>query len=101
MSISISRSERVPARSRREFEEQLLEWASEEAEFIEELIENPQLALAKELGIAIPDGVTVRVVEQTPSTFYIVLPPVASNDLETNSTTGVVRLLEGSVGPMY
>jgi len=47
-------------------------WADEE--FKQRLLADPA-AIAREEGVAIPDGLTVRVIEDAPGTRTLVLPP--------------------------
>ena len=52
-------------------------WRDEK--FRKELIKNPKAVLSREIAkldptASIPDDVNIRVVEETPSTFYLVLP---------------------------
>ncbi len=101
MNIMVDRSNRDRRRSRKEFEDQLLERAARDSEFRSELISNPRLALARELGIAVPEGVNVNVVVESATTFFIVLPPDDGAVALDATVTGVVRLLSDTIGPMY
>jgi hypothetical protein len=59
--------------NRRELEEKLIDQAWQDAAFKQELLSNPKLALEKE-GIKLPANIEVRVVEETPTTLYMVIP---------------------------
>src|SRR5690554_5709356 len=52
-------------------------WADDA--FKERLIAEPHAAL-KEMGITVPDGYTVRAMENTSSDFHIVIPPKPDDD---------------------
>jgi hypothetical protein len=39
------------------------------------LLQNPNATVERELGTSIPSNIEIRVVEETPSTLYLVLPP--------------------------
>ncbi len=52
---------------------------SDEA-FKAQLLSDPAAAL-KEAGVAVPDGVTVEVVENTETLFHLVLPPRPDEEL--------------------
>jgi hypothetical protein len=66
----------------------VIERAWRDEKFRKELIHNPNAVLSRELATvnptaAIPEGVKIKVVEETPSLFYLVLPnnPSAIADL--------------------
>ena len=42
--------------------------------FREQLLDNPKAALERALGITFPQGVTIQVHEDTPTTLHVVLP---------------------------
>ena len=52
----------------------LIEKALDDPAFRQRLIQDPRGAISSELGIEIPAGIEVKVVEETASTIYIVLP---------------------------
>jgi hypothetical protein len=54
---------------------QVIDRATRDPGFRRELLSNPATALEQELGVRIPETVEIRVVEETPSTLYLVLPP--------------------------
>lgn len=58
---------------RRELEEKLIALAWQDTAFKQELISNPKATLDKK-GINIPANIEVRVVEETPTTLYLVIP---------------------------
>ena len=49
--------------------------AADDSEFRASLIADPKAVINTELGIEIPDGVSVSVVEDTPTAVHLVLPP--------------------------
>jgi hypothetical protein len=55
-------------------------------EFRKRLLANPTEVYAESLGHKIPDGVEIRVVEETPTIFYLVLPFLPSIDGTTRTT---------------
>jgi len=62
-----------------DLEAHLIARAWEDDAFRQELLSSPKAVLARELaqlqpGATLPDGVEVRVVEETPATHYLVLP---------------------------
>ena len=61
-----------------ELRERLLDKATTDDGFRAKLIDDPKAAIKNELGLAIPDGFTVKVHEEKPDTSHLVLPPPAS-----------------------
>jgi hypothetical protein len=59
---------------RNEMQAQLVERAGRDQAFRQELIANPKAVIAREFGLQIPATVEIRVVEETPTTAYLVLP---------------------------
>ena len=59
---------------------QITERAVKDPAFRAELLANPKGVLVRELGVALPDFLEVQVVEETPTSVYLVLPaaPVAA-----------------------
>jgi hypothetical protein len=68
--------------SRRAAEEGLIEKASRDESFKRQLIENPRRVIEIELSIRMPADVTVKVLEETPRTLYLVLPARVKTDQE-------------------
>jgi len=62
------------ATSRAEMERRLIERALEDETFRQRLLDDPKGAVEQELGSALPEGVEVRVVEESSDTIYLVLP---------------------------
>ncbi|WP_375515786.1 NHLP leader peptide family RiPP precursor [uncultured Nostoc sp.] len=69
------------AMTRQEIKEKLIARAWQDASFKQKLISNPRAAFEKE-GIALPESIEVRVVEESPSTLYLVLPVQPSETAE-------------------
>ncbi len=60
--------------SRREIEERLIEEASQNSSFRQQLLADPRRAISEMLGIALPPGMTITVLEEQPGQHYLVLP---------------------------
>jgi hypothetical protein len=56
---------------------QVIDRATRDSAFRQELLQNPKETVERELGVNIPPGIELRVVEETSSTLYLVLPPQA------------------------
>ena len=78
------------AQRRDEMQAQLVERASRDPAFRQELLADPKAVIQREYGTTVPASVEVRVVEETPSTAYLVLPaaplragqPLSDQELE-------------------
>ena len=55
---------------------QLIEQATRDQAFRQELVRDPKGAVQRELGLRVPPGFEITVLEETPTTAYLVLPPV-------------------------
>jgi len=71
--------------TRRDIEDYLIERAMVESRFREELLRNAD-GLLRQLGVPVGNGVKIRVIEEEPKSFYLVLPRVL-HDPEENSGT--------------
>jgi Nitrile hydratase, alpha chain len=64
-----------PTSSRDTITSRMIERATGDPQFRQELLQNPRETLERELGVRLPAGIEIRVVEETSSTLYLVLPP--------------------------
>ena len=62
--------------ARGKLEQQVIERASRDPQFREQLKQDPRGTVARDFGVEVPPDITVEVVEETPSRVYVVLPPV-------------------------
>ena len=60
--------------TRAEAERTLVQRSIEDEEFRQRLLEDPKGTVEQELGTQLPEGVEVRVVEESADTIYLVLP---------------------------
>ena len=56
-------------------ERQIIERATTDSSFRQQLISDPKGTLEGELGVTLPAGVNVQVLEESASDYYLVLPP--------------------------
>ncbi|BAF60467.1 biopolymer transport protein [Pelotomaculum thermopropionicum SI] len=84
--------------TRREFEEQIIKKAQSDKEFKQDLVNNPKEALGK-LGVRIPEEVEVKVVEESPRVFYLVLPvnPDELTDSQLDGVAGGICFIAGEI----
>jgi hypothetical protein len=64
--------------SRAEVERTLVQTSLEEESFRQRLLDDPKGTIEQELGTQLPEGVEVRVVEETAQTIYLVLPSASA-----------------------
>ena len=77
---------------RDELQSQLVERATRDQSFREELVRDPKGVIQRELGLQIPPNLEIRVLEETPTTSYLVLPPApvaAGQDLSDGDLEAV------------
>jgi hypothetical protein len=63
-------------------EARVVERAMKDESFRSQLIADPHGALQKVLGVSLPGTVRIEVVEETPGTMYLVLPPADTGSRE-------------------
>jgi hypothetical protein len=67
---------------RSDMEARVVERAMKDESFRSQLIADPHGALQKVLGVSLPGTVRIEVVEETPGTMYLVLPPADTGSRE-------------------
>ena len=82
------------ASSRSEMEDRLQERLASDPSFREAFKADPRGAVEQTFGLGIPASVTIKVVENTPDTYYIVLPDASTGSEQALSDTD----LEGVAG---
>ncbi|MCK6625836.1 MAG: NHLP leader peptide family RiPP precursor [Anaerolineae bacterium] len=70
--------------SRRDAEAKLIAKAQADQAFRQALLNNPKATIETELGAIMPEGLQVKVVEETSNTLYLVLPAVEDQLSETD-----------------
>jgi hypothetical protein len=63
-------------------EARVVERAMKDETFRRQLIADPHGALQQVLGVPLPETVSIEVVEETPGTMYLVLPPAENGSPE-------------------
>jgi hypothetical protein len=74
--------EDMAADYRSEMEARVIERALKDESFHRQLVADPRTALQQVLGVSLPGTVSIEVLEETPSTMYLVLPPAESGSRE-------------------
>ena len=78
-------------------QQQVMDRAMKDEAFRQELLNNPKGTLERELGLALPAGVTIQVHENTPTTVHLVLPMLpASGELRELSDTELETVVGGA-----
>jgi hypothetical protein len=81
--------------SREEFEKSIIQRACDDREFRAQLVADCTGTL-RSLGVELPPGVELQVLEETPSRFYVVLP--ATDELSDNELRQVAGGIIGDSG---
>ena len=98
----------TPNQSRQALESRLIEQASQNPSFRQQLLADPKAALTTFLGVALPPGMSITVLEEEWGHHYLVLPPalpsvdaVPLGDLELALVGGgrTLRPAPSAVGP--
>ncbi len=73
-SYQLQRNSKLAVRSRKDLETQLIARTFKDEAFKQELQANPSAVVEKELGTKLPEGTDIKVLEETETTLYMVLP---------------------------
>ena len=84
---------------RAEWERTIVQRSIEDEDFRQRLLDDPKGTLEQELGSGLPEGVEVRVVEESTDTIYLVLPSASAlgdqgsslSDQELDAVSGGVE----------
>ena len=71
-----------PLKSRREAEARIVDRAGQDPEFRRRLLATPQATIEAALGVTLPSGIRLTVLEETDRQLYLVLPAPAAGDGE-------------------
>ncbi|MEG4031678.1 MULTISPECIES: NHLP leader peptide family RiPP precursor [unclassified Microcoleus] len=78
-------------KQRQELEAQCIAKAWEDDKFKQELLSNPKAVFGKAMGSPFPNNVDLQVLEETPNTYYLVIPknPDVSEELSDEALEAV------------
>ena len=71
-----------PKNKKKELEERIILKALKDSTFREQLLNDPKGAIGQELGIALPDHLSVKIVEEKENEVYLVIPAKADQQDE-------------------
>ncbi len=66
--------------------DKIVEQAQKNPKYYDQLKANPRGLMEKQLGTPIPASVNIKVIEETPDTYYIVLPAIAKEGAELSDS---------------
>ena len=70
----------------------IVDKAAEDADFRAKLLRDPKAAIGQELGVTIPESMTIQVHEETTATAHLVLPPGSKlNEGDLRAVAGGVQ----------
>ena len=77
--------------TRGEIQDLLTKFSKSNPKYREALVKNPKMVLEGQMGGKLPEGVSVKAVEESPSTIYVVVPyvPKAGAELSDNELEAV------------
>ena len=88
-------------KQRKLLEEQLVAKAMKDEAFRKNLLENPKAAIEEETGIKLPEAINLKVLEENPSTFYLILPLKINPENEDELTEAELEMVSGGYGGPY
>ncbi|TFE19592.1 NHLP leader peptide family RiPP precursor [Cohnella luojiensis] len=69
---------------------QIIKKAWEDDSFKQNLLIKPKKAIKEAFGVDIPDGIELKVVEESPSLYYLTLPPKPEDVADGESSPNIV-----------
>ena len=79
--------------TRGEIQDLLTKFATNNPKYRAALLKNPKAVLEGQLNTKIPDAVTIKAVEETPNTMFVVVPYVARSGKELSD--GALEMVAG------
>jgi hypothetical protein len=84
---------------RQQLEQALIEKAMNDGAFRKELIANPKEIIEKETGMKLPEAFNVKVLEENPQSFYLVLPAKVQPGSEDELSEAELEMVSGGYDP--
>lgn len=87
--------------SRAQLENQLIEKAMKDDTFRQALLSNPSRTIEEELGIQMPEGFSITVLEETPDRFFLVLPVASPPQGDELTESELNQIAGGEFGGLW
>ena len=84
---------------RQQLEQALIEKAMNDEAFRNELIANPKEIIEKETGMKLPEAFNVKVLEENPQSFFLVLPAKVQPGTEDELSEAELEMVSGGYDP--
>jgi hypothetical protein len=82
----------------KQLEQQLIEKAMKDEQFRSQLVNHPRETIGKEMGIKIPENLSIKVLEEDIDTLYLILPLVPDQESGSDLTDADLRAVTGGTG---
>jgi len=83
---------------RQEFEQRLMRKAMKDMDFRKQLVDNPKIAIEMEMGMKIPENMTIKTLEEDSKTIYLVLPHTPAEEAEMELSEAELLSVAGGTG---
>ena len=92
-------SELKGSETRHDLEHQVIELAAADVDFRQALLEDPRRALHDRFNVDLPGDVELKVLQETPTTFYLVLPvdPAELSETDLGKVAGGALMRRGQL----
>jgi len=87
------------AKTRQDFETEIIKKAWEDNNFRQELLDNPKAVLSKMYDITLPEDLTLEVHVESPTTMHLILPAKPSSDKDNELSDSDLDTVAGGNGP--
>lgn len=78
-------------------QDQVMERSVKDEAFRQQVLSNPRQVLAEEYGVNIPANVSIQIVEDTPNSVHLVLPPKAQIGRMQELSDGELEAVAGGM----
>jgi hypothetical protein len=86
---------------RQQLEQALIEKAMNDGAFRKELIANPKEIIEKETGMKLSEAFNVKVLEENPQSFFLILPAMVQPGSEDELSEAELEMVSGGGGPEW
>ena len=82
---------------KRELEQKLIGKALKDEAFRKQLLENPKVAIEREMGMKVPESMNIKIMEEDPQTIYLVLPYVFARETQVELSEADLQEIAGGL----